>query len=695
VLPADRLLALQDIAAAMAAALTPAQVARVAVQQGATALEARTAGLYVTTPEGDLEVVALRGIEDIGLGVIQIVRPTDEYPVALALRMRAPLWVESAREYAERWPALAERVRVAETGHAVCAVPLVVEARLLGLIAYGYFKDRAFSPADKAFVLDLAQHCAQALERARLLEAARLSNDRLRFLARAGETLSGTIDYEATLDNVVNLAVPDIADFCVLEVIEPDRVRRLSHAWEDEATTAQLRTLSDAGDEALATLGPSSVVRVPLETHGTRIGTLTLCHGRSGRRHTADDVDLATELGRRAALAIENARLYRREKLAAQRAEDANRAKDEFLSIVSHELRTPLNAVVGWAHILSGAHGDSELVAKGLGVIRRNAEAQAKIIEDILDVSRIIAGKLHVSLKAVDLATIARGSIDTVRPAAAAKRIELSATLAAEVPIHGDTERLQQVVDNLLSNAIKFTVDGGHVDVALATGNGAARLSVRDTGRGIAKDDLARIFDRFRQGDSSTTRAQGGLGLGLAIARHIVEAHGGSITAESDGIGHGAMFTVTLPVAHPSFQPSSTPMPPRPAAADHAVGLGGVRVLVVDDDRDATELVALMLERRGADVLTAGSVDQALDVLVSAAPQVIVSDLGMPGQDGFTLIERVRQLAAPLGRVPAIALSAYARPEDAKRAVVAGYDMHLPKPADAAVLTAAIASLAK
>jgi signal transduction histidine kinase len=386
------------------------------------------------------------------------------------------------------------------------------------------------------------------------------------------------------------------------------------------------------------------------------------------------------------------------ERLARKDAEAANRLKDEFLATMSHELRTPLNAILGWASLLRrGAH-DAEGLERGLSTIERNALAQARLIDDVLDVSRIISGKLRLDIRRADLIAITNAAADAVRPAAAGRRVRLSLDHGSEptVDLIGDADRLQQVVWNLLSNAVKFTPEGGAVSVSIERHGSTVRMLVRDTGAGIAPEHLPFIFERFRQVDSSTTRKYGGLGLGLAIVRHLVELHGGSVSAESAGLGHGATFTVELPTrALDGEAPEATGTGASAGASDPSNAptlLSGVRILVIDDDEDSRLLLQTALERVGAWVRAADSAANAFDFLEQQRVDVLISDIGMPEEDGISLIRRLRRL--PRHRtLQAVALTAYARSEDATRALAAGFQRHVTKPADIAQLARMVAEL--
>jgi PAS domain S-box-containing protein len=367
---------------------------------------------------------------------------------------------------------------------------------------------------------------------------------------------------------------------------------------------------------------------------------------------------------------------------AAQRAEEANRVKDEFLATVSHELRTPLNAIVGWAALLRARSTDPSL-ARGLEVIHRNAFAQSKIIDDILDVSRIITGKLRLDLAPVDLVSIVRAAIEVVLPSVTAKGITLSFVPPDEdFTITADPERLQQVAWNLLSNAVKFSGSGGLVIISLTHSADHYELSVRDTGNGIDPAFLPFVFDRFKQADSSVTRRVGGLGLGLAIVRHLVELHGGEVRAESPGLGQGATFTIRLPVQR-ATRASDIPNDVRLSSAElhgqPGVQLHGARLLIVDDEEDARELARTILSDAGAEVQTADSAASAIEAVRSFKPQLIISDIGMPEEDGYSLLQRIHALPEGTG-IPAIAMTAFVRGQDKARALTAGFTAHLAKP---------------
>jgi PAS domain S-box-containing protein len=410
------------------------------------------------------------------------------------------------------------------------------------------------------------------------------------------------------------------------------------------------------------------------------------------RNEYEDEILRAKRIAEEAKLSAEAARLS---------AEEANRTKDEFLATLSHELRTPLTSIVGWAAILKSQRISAGEMARGLDVIERNARTQAQLIEDILDVSRMITGKMRLDVKPIDLRGIVEETLNTTIPAAQAKGIRLERVFEeGEIMVSGDPVRLQQVIWNLLSNALKFTLKGGRVQVRLEPNISHVELVISDSGQGIASEILPHIFDRFRQADSSSTRTHAGLGLGLAIVRQLVELHGGIVEAQSEGLGKGAVFTVKLPLLAPSsvdLREADTTRPPMAdeAALGNVSILEGLHVLVVDDQEDICFMLSVALERCGARVTTANSAVEALSALQESRPDVLLSDIGMEGENGFSLIQKVRELALEVGgQTPAAALTAFAREEDRIEVLQAGFQAHLPKPIDLVELTRMVATLA-
>ena len=440
-----------------------------------------------------------------------------------------------------------------------------------------------------------------------------------------------------------------------------------------------------------------------ISRRGATIGVLSVLFAEPHRPSDREMrlMDLYTRI---AADSIESARLHeqlqqeledRRESLAREHtaraeAESANRMKDEFLATVSHELRTPLNAILGWSHILRSGKPDEATVSRGVEVIERNAQTQAQLIEDILDASRVITGSLRLNRGPVDLAGVINAAIDSVRLVAEGKGVQLAVILDPSARhVTGDASRLQQVLWNLLANGIKFTAAGGRVEVRLERVDGQAQITVTDTGEGVAAEFLPFIFDRFRQADSTITRRHGGLGLGLAIVRNLVELHDGSVRAESAGEGYGSSFIVRLPLARPAEG-----IRPDAGNGGAAPALRGVQILVVDDDQDALDMLTLVLTEAGAVVRTATSAAEALALLRWIRPEVLVSDLAMPDQDGYSLIRNLRATERHSGReTPAVALTAYVRVQDRARAVAAGFNVFVEKPVDPEELIAVLAGI--
>jgi PAS domain S-box-containing protein len=580
---------------------------------------------------------------------------------------------------------------------------------------------------------DITERKAAEEERAQLIreQSARAEAEAARrasaFLAHVSATLSASLDYDAVVAAVARLAVPEVADWCTVYTLGEAgelEVSAVQHAiasllpgaralaerhlpqrseargvWQVIRTgQADLQTtvpdVIRAGPGELAELGCASALVLPLSARGSTFGAILLA-----RRATSDTREgregLARSLADRAGVALENARLYRE-------AQEANRLKDDFLATLSHELRTPLNAIVGWSKLLRSGQLDAATAVRAIETIDRNAGVQTQLIEDILDVSRIVAGKLRLNLRAIELAPIVETAVEAVKPTAEAREIRVQMVLDRSAGlVAGDADRLQQVIWNLLSNAIKFTHRGGHMEVRLARVGSHVEVTVADTGMGIKPQFLPYVFERFRQADSSSTRPHGGLGLGLAIVKHLVELHGGTVDAESEGEGRGATFRVQLPVAAVSALPAGDrstredKLAERVMVAREAPGLSGLKVLVVDDEPDTREILVTVLKGLGVVPTAAANAKDALRLLGEQRPDVLLSDIEMPGVDGYSLIRQVRNLPEELGGlIPAAALTAYARAEDRMAALAAGFQIHMAKPVKPAELAAALVSLA-
>ncbi len=591
------------------------------------------------------------------------------------------------------------------------------------------------------------------------------------FLSEASAVLASSLDYQTTLEQVAQLTVPTLADWCTVHIIaEADRIDQIAIAHIDPAKVAwayelrekypldanaahgaafTLRTgqsdfVPDIPDELLVQaahdpehleilrqVGFRSFMCVPLRIQTRIIGVISFIFAESGRQYTAADLQLAEELAQRASLAIENAQLYQAAQQDRAKAEAANRIKDEFLAVLSHELRSPLNPILGWTRLLRNQQLDSTKTEQALETIERNARLQAQLIEDLLDVSRILQGKMTLNIAPVDLAATINAALETVHLAAEAKHIQIQTGLSPiSGSVLGDANRLQQVLWNLLSNAVKFTSAGGRVEISLSvassysafvntTGqtindNGQmtndkeqktndkeqitndkeqitnyAQITVTDTGKGIDPEFLPHVFDYFRQEDGTTTRRFGGLGLGLAIVRQLVELHGGIVWAESPGLNLGATFTIWLPLNIDGQQRFAQTKP-----LEKETDLTGILVLVVDDEPDMQELAAFILTNAGARVITANSAMQALTLLNQSLPDLLLCDIGMPAMDGYALIRQIRKWAPEQGgTIPAIALTAYAGDIDYHQAMAAGFQRHIAKPIEREILLDAITRL--
>jgi PAS domain S-box-containing protein len=737
----DRAARLASISADLQRALSSDSVAQVVIDHSAAAIGALTAAIWQVEPgETNMRLLRAWNYTDAQRRRFANIPLAGPAPVADAVRRVVPVFIDSDQDYASAYPESARYVRDA-TGNlpkSMACLPLAVGSRALGVLVFVFPDQRTLDADERTFLMLGAASVAQALYRARIYEA----EQRARAESALLYELVDAVSRAATLEEVYETALSSIERVLDVErasilLFDPDGVIRFKawrglsdeyraavegHSpWSPDTTSALPIVVADVETDAahakyLPTFRKENIgalAFVPL-LHGRKLLGKFMVYSQKPRNFSAREIRMASTLGAQVAHAVarklgdaEIARLLAEAKAARSEAETASRLKDEFLAVVSHELRTPLSVILGWAAVLKTARRDDPAtLQKGVDVVERNARAQMKIIEDILDVSRVITGKLVIDPRPLNLSSLIVEALDVVKASAQAKEIAISlvADYDDKYMIVGDPERLRQVAWNLLSNAVKFSQRGGEIDVVLRRETNSIVIEVRDTGRGIAPEFLPYVFERFRQADSSTTRAQGGLGLGLSIVRHLVELHGGQVEAHSAGIDKGSTFIVRLPV--PALLPeadlradatgrfASAPPPPHSAPNPELAGmLRGVRVLIVDDERDARELLHEVLELRGATVYAAASAAAAFDALRAFRPHVLVSDIGMPEEDGYALIRRVRSAGEHERGVAAIALTAYARSEERKRALDAGYDEHLSKPADVNALTKLIARL--
>ena len=591
--------------------------------------------------------------------------------------------------------------------------PLVHRDTVIGKFMLYYREPHAFAESEVQLAQTIAGQIAFGVARVRAELKLKREHDRLTFLARASEALASSLDYQTTLEHVAELVVRDLADWCAIDVREEDgEIRRMAVVHRDATrapAVARMRALSvkhqrtdfirrvvEIGSpalvrtfdwaqlearyadqpetiEALRSLGVASYMVVPLVAGGRSFGAITIVSANPLHIFDDGDLELGFELGRRAGYAIDNARLFRE-------AQAANRAKDDFLVTLSHELRTPMTATLGWAAMLRGHDLSPENFRLAIETIDRSTRAQARLVDDILDVSRIVTGKLELSVAPLNVRDIVHAAADAIRPSIAAKNLELHLTLS-DIPTIAvaDASRLQQVLWNLLSNAVKFTPSGGSVFVRLHPPDGdVVRIEVADTGTGIPRRFLPHVFERFRQADSGASRSHGGLGLGLAIVKSIIEMHGGQVTVASEGEGWGSTFTLTLPLAAPSRGESR-----QVNQSTSPLALSGVSVLLVEDDDDARYMLSAALQGFGARVTAVRSVAAAVESLDAATPNVVISDIAMPDVDGYGLMLRIRSNENEQVRgLAAIALTALVAPEDRERALASGFNYHLGKPVD-------------
>lgn len=600
-----------------------------------------------------------------------------------------PITMLIPTEYVDEEPRILEKIRRGETVDHYETVRRRKDGRLIGIsLTVSPIRDEAGN------IIGASKIARDITERQQAQEALRRSEERYRSLLSILTSVVWTTDAEGAF----------IAP-------QPEWEAFTGQTWEEHQGWGWLNAIHPDDHERVKAQWLST-----LESRSTYESESRIWHAPSGKYHHYEaravplfnpDGSIREWIGNildiheQKEAEAELEKLLTAERVARETADAASRAKDEFLATVSHELRSPLNAMLGWARLLSGGKLSDETAARGLKAIEQNAKAQAQLIEDLLDVSRIISGKFRLNNEPIQVVKVVEAAIDSVRPTAEVKGVQLQVVLDPDVgPVSGDAGRLQQVVWNLLSNALKFTPRAGRVQVRLLRVNSNIEIEVSDTGQGIAPEFLPYVFERFRQADGSSTRSHGGLGLGLAIVRHIIELHGGSVTADSPGKGQGATFTVRLPLMVTHSKTSGEERVHPRVDGEGSLGfkpslsLEGVKVLVVDDEPEALLLLSTVLTQCGAYVKTASSAEEGFREVQMWRPNVIVSDIGMPEEDGYSFIKRVKTWMRETGTwIPAVALTAFARAEDRMKALASGYQIHVPKPVEPAELITVLVSL--
>jgi PAS domain S-box-containing protein len=661
----------------------------------AAALETEFFFNFLVTEDGaeTLRLATSGGLSEAQKDFFATIR-FGEYLCGTVAQKREKLIVENLQECG-----FAEAAALCSAGvKCYAGFPLLARGKLLGTVAFATRSRTHFRAGELQLIQTVCDQLATTLARHRADEALQKSEAEFRQLANAVPQIVWVADGAGKMVYVneqwtefsgLTLEETDTPRI-VSEVIHPDDREKVFGEWArafetGEDFVAEARMRNRKTDKYCWFLMRS----VPVKDSN---GKIVRWYG------TSTDITANKEAE------MERERLFENEQHLRSQAEEANRLKDEFLATVSHELRTPLNAMLGWSTMARQSNYNQETMRRALEVIERSARNQNQIISDILEVSRIITGKLNLNLQPVELAQIVRAAVDTLRPAIDAKRIHLKTHADADgLSITGDPDRLQQIVWNLLSNAVKFTPENGNVEITLRRRNNFAELTLTDDGSGIEPEFLPFVFDRFRQADGKMNRKHGGLGLGLAIVRHLTELHGGSVAVTSEGLGKGATFTVRLPLKPPAAASEKDAANSTDVAADKTSEsnnaarqkLGGLKILVVDDEPDSLELASFILTENGAQVLTAESVDEALRIFDREKPDLIISDVGMPVRDGYEMIREIKARTSAGNRpsVPTVALTAYARAEDGRGLLQAGYDAYLPKPVEPVRLVETILEL--
>lgn len=749
-----------QLTSALAQARTPRAAIEAAVQEALYATRANAGALLLVSSD-DRTATVVRAVGYTEGQIADEVGLADAGPLGDAVGRGVPVIMESRAAKLAEYPPAAGESR-ADAFQALAVVPLLIGSRVVAVLRLDFSEPRVFTQHDREYLLALAHGGAQALDRTWQLEVAergRADAEHLRAQAdlqlaeraiveqalRASETryrslaartsrlhaLSAALSEAVTIGAVARAVVTHgrtVVGATAAEVLllagdnthlerldaEPvdggvdstdvllddgvcataavDSGRPVFVASFDDWQRRFWRSASIAADG-----GYQSSATLPLLVEGAPIGVLAF-HFTVPVNFDDDYQALLVSVAQHCAQAIDRARLYESTQRARAEAERANRIKDEFVSIVSHELRTPLNAILGWTTMLQSGALPPEKSARALRSVHENASRQARLIDELLDFSRVTSGRASLELEDVDMRELIRGVAESMIPSAVARTVELHLSAVPPVHVTGDRRRLEQVFFNLIDNALKFTPPGGRIAIDVRVGNGQVNVQVSDNGDGIDPDFLPHVFDRFRQADSTTSRTHGGLGLGMSIARQLVEAHNGQISAASEGKGCGSMFTVQLPtLASPSESAAQEPVAPvsHDETPRPAVRLDGVRVLVVDDEADAREMMAAALESSGAEVQIAGSTRSAVDILERTVVDVLLSDIAMPEEDGFALIRHVRgSHARHVAAIPAAAVTAFSGVEARDRALAAGFQLHLAKPLEPVDLVRAVERLA-
>ncbi len=748
-----------QLTAALGQARTPGAVIEAAVQEPLHALEADACVMALTRNDGlSAEIVRIVGQHQDSPD-LSVVNLTEKSPIADAVGRGAPVIFESREVLASEYRG-AQGALGATTYHSVAAVPLVIGSRVVAVVQLEFSRPRTFTSDDRDFLFVLGPRAAQALDRTWQYESAQRARAEAETLrARADEELEGHQQTELALrasearhrtlaarTNRLHGLTAALSEAVTVKAVAEAVVKQGKIAAG--ATSGEVALLLDGG-EAFETVhsdvggehswagarfpaevglcathvvqtrqpvfigsfaewqqrywrsasiaadgGYVSSATLPLLVSGQAIGVLAF-HFTAPVKFDEEYQAFLVSSAQHCAQALDRARLYETAQKARTEAEAANRLKDEFVSIVSHDLRTPLNAMLGWTALLQKGTLAPSIIARALRSIHDNATRQAKLIDDLLDFSRIIGGRMSLDREEIDLRDLLRNVIESMVPATAAKRIELQFSAAPDAIVLGDLHRLEQVFFNLLGNAVKFTEEGGRIEVTVNCLDGHVDASVTDTGIGIDPEFLPHVFDRFRQADSTTTRVHGGVGLGLSIARQLVEAHQGSISVTSDGKDRGSTFTVRLPMVSRRSD-AAEDAPSSESKAPSGIRLDGIRVLVVDDEQDSREVMAHTLEDCGASVSLAGNAREALAILEESEMDVLLADIAMPDQDGYSLIREIRGSAAGrIAAIPAAAVTAHARDEERRQALAAGFHMHLAKPFEPGQLTRTVQALAR